>query len=58
MLSVAREFDINGLHQQYVVIDVIDICMLPRWHYLLSFLVQGFHISLCLRKGVDFQRNG
>lgn len=25
MLGVAREFDINGLHQQYVVIDVIDI---------------------------------
>lgn len=35
MLSVAREFDINGLHQQYVVIDVIDICILPRWQYLL-----------------------
>lgn len=32
MLGVAREFDINGLHQQYVV---IDICILPRWQYLL-----------------------
>lgn len=35
MLCVAREFDINGLHQQYVVIDVIDIFILPRWQYLL-----------------------